>query len=563
MSSRTIYPWFFFYRISRLTLVVFLPTLFLILFLYRSSYRSGLLSQLEQEAQKDLDFIKITLSFHSLNSPSFCKSIGAIHNSHYILLRLNGTPACEGHQDLQKDVAISRVTRINNNFLLKKVIPLASLKDNMDRFDKTLFSRIVPFAILSYLIFIFLFYHLTKPLGMILSKVEKFKNDIPFNKSLALFYKRDEWGSIEEALNKADLKLEAQILEAKMENEKNTAILESINDAIIAIDKFESILFYNSKFNKNFIFSGEGKEIHKKIWHMFEDIVLSAFREVLKTGEPQKLKAMNFPLSHSPDHLFDIKITPLKSSDGMINGALGVFYDVTEFKRAEQMRVDFVANISHEIRTPLTSIKGFSQILQIQSGKVDSTLHPFLEKIVANTERMISLFNDLLHLSVIESRNEIKLDFFSLSEVIDEIMGNTIANFPHKDITFQNDIRFDQLIGDFRLIEQVLLNLCDNACKYAGNKVTIKISNFIKDDRIYLLIEDDGPGVAKEHLSRIFERFYRVDASRESLRGTGLGLSIVKQIISKHRGKIWAESEGENKGTKFIIELSYRSKEIL
>ena len=584
MSSRTAYPWFFFYRIARLTLVVFLPTLFLILFLYRSSYRSGLVSQMTVQVEEDLRLMKHTLLRANVNWEMWCRSLPPLNDVHYTLLRRDGTILCDSidkskegqklldlseveasHEskfasDLRKSQifgtqAVFSSMRLGEDLMIRKVIPVSSLRDNMDRFDRVPFLRIVPFAVISYLVFIFLFFKSTKPLGIILSKVEKFKDDIPFNKSLELLYERDEWGAIEEALNKADIKLQEQILEVQIENEKNTAILESINDDIIAVDRYESILFYNSKFKNNFMNSREGQEINKKIWHIFSDEVLAAFRSVLTTGAPQSLKAMNFPLSNNSNRIFDLTITPLKSSNGSTNGALGVFYDITEFKLSEQMRVDFVANVSHEIRTPLTSIKGFTQILQSQSTKVDSSLHPFLEKIVANTERMISLFNDLLNLSVIESRNYLRSEEFFLPDIVDGVQENIKASYSQKKIEFNQKIEVDYLQGDFRLIEQVILNLCDNACKYSGDHVTISISSYVKNSKIFLQIQDDGPGIGKEHLSRIFERFYRVDASRESLRGTGLGLSIVKQIVSKHKGKIWAESEGAGLGTTFIIEF--------
>lgn len=539
------------------------------------------------QIEEDLRLMKHTLLRANVDWEKWCQTLPPLRDVHYTLVRRDGTIVCdsidrtkegrklddlseieESHEikfasQLKKSSifgtqAVFASMRLGEDLMIRKVIPVSSLRDNMDRFDRVLFLRIVPFALVSYFVFIFLFYRSTKPLGIILSKVEKFKDDIPFNKSLELLYERDEWGAIEEALNKADIRLQKQILEVQLENEKNTAILESINDDIIAIDKYESILFYNSKFGYNFLTKREGQEINKKVWHIFDDEVLNAFRSVLKTGIPESLKAMNFPQSNNPGRIYDLTITPLTSSNGIINGVLGVFYDVTEFKLAEQMRVDFVANVSHEIRTPLTSIKGFTQILQSQATKVDISLHPFLEKIVANTERMISLFNDLLNLSVIESRNYLRLEDFSLPDVVDAVEGNILASYPSKKVTFQSDLKLEYLKGDFRLIEQVILNLCDNACKYSGDSVTITVSSFERNGSAVVEIKDNGPGIAKEHLSRIFERFYRVDASRESLRGTGLGLSIVKQIISKHNGKIWAESEGAGKGTTFVIELSLK-----
>jgi two-component system phosphate regulon sensor histidine kinase PhoR len=533
-------------------------------------------SQMSFQLDKDLQHIQHTLAKYDIDLLKWCSELPRSEDIRYSIVKKDGTIVCDsldpslvggkisdlslienqqGSVSLSKTQAVFANLFLDQDLILRKVIAITSLRDNLDRFDRVLFLRIVPFAILSYFVFIFLFYRATKPLGIILSKVEKFKDDIPFNKSLQLLYERDEWAAIEEALNKADQRLQSQVLESKLENEKNTAILESINDDIIAVDKFESILFYNSKFQNNFMTVRDGQEIEKKIWHIFSDDVLLAFRNVLTTGEPSSLKAINFPESLSPNRFFDLTITSLKSSNGTINGALGVFYDVTEFKLTEQMRVDFVANVSHEIRTPLTSIKGFTQILQTQSGKVDSALHPFLDKIIGNTERMISLFNDLLNLSVLESKNSLRFEEFSLPGIVEGVESNIVASYPDKTVSFQIDLTLDHLLGDFRLIEQVILNLCDNACKYAGNEVKISIECYAKDDHAYLKIKDDGPGIAKEHLSRIFERFYRVDASRESLRGTGLGLAIVKQIVTKHNGRIWAESEGLGTGTTFMIEL--------
>lgn len=535
------------------------------------------------QIEEDLRLIKHTLARTNMDWYKWCHSLPPLKDVHYTLARRDGTIICDsvdqraegqklpdlweveksfearfasnlGRSTFFNTQAVFASMRLGDNLMIRKVIPVSSLRDNMDRFDRVLFLRIVPFALGSYLLFIFLFYRSTKPLGVILSKVEKFKADIPFNKNLALLYERDEWRQIEEALNKADQKLQNQVLEVKSENEKSTAILEAINDDIIAIDKFETILFFNSKFQKNFVQKRHGQEIDPKIWHIFTGDVLTAFRSVLTTGLPQSLKRINFPDGLRPDRYYDLTITPLKSSNETTSGALGVFYDVTEFKRTEQMRVDFVANVSHEIRTPLTSIKGFTQILQSQSAKIDSSLHPFLDKIIFNTERMISLFNDLLNLSVIESKNTLRLEEFSLLQVLDGI--NSIgANYPDKKIEIVTKIEQEMFRGDPRLIEQVLINLTDNACKYAEEKVKVTISSYHKDGKSFIQIQDDGPGIGAEHLPRIFERFYRVDFSRESSRGTGLGLAIVKNIITKHRGRIWAESEGAGHGTTFIIEL--------
>jgi two-component system, OmpR family, phosphate regulon sensor histidine kinase PhoR len=459
------------------------------------------------------------------------------------------------HSDIFKSEAVFGSLMINDIFTLRKVIPITELKDGMQKLDEILFLRIFPFALLSYSIFLFFFHQATVPLGVILSKVEKFKVDLPFTKTLDLLYQKDKWAEVEEALDEAEQQLNVQIIQTKTENEKIKAILESINDNIIAIDLFETILFFNSNFEKNFKQSRPDHEIVPKLWHRFTDEnVIKSFRLVLQTGETVSIKGMSSVSAINPNRFYDLNITPLRDASGKINGALGVFYDMTEIKLTEQMRVDFVANVSHEIRTPLTSIKGYSQILNARKEGLDPEMGMFLEKIVTNAERMISLFNDLLNLSVIESKNLVKMEELDLAEMLESISENIATNYPHKRIKVDLELNVKTILGDQRLMEQVLSNLIDNACKYSGNEIKIKLAARNEKNKTLIMVSDNGPGISKEHIQRIFERFYRVDTSRETSRGTGLGLSIVKHIIAKHGGRIWAESDAQS-GTTFIVEL--------
>lgn len=422
--------------------------------------------------------------------------------------------------------------------------------------DDSVFLRILPLALIGQVIFIFLFYRTTRPLGTILSKVQKFRGDSPLDQDIRLLYQKDEWSKIETALNDADSKLQDQIIQSKVENEKTGAILESIYDAIVAIDPFETLLFSNTNFRKNFIADKESGII-PKLWHVFShEEILDTFRNVLGNGLPKTQKA----LAHK-NRYYDLTVTPLRGIDGKVIGALGVFHDVTDFKLTEQMRVDFVANVSHEIRTPLTSIKGYSQVLVANKSKFPEEFESFLTKIVANTERMIALFNDLLNLSVIESKELTSQEDVDLSSTMGVITPNIKTNYPEKKIQFVKDFEVPTVFGDPRLIEMVLTNLIDNACKYSGDEIQITVSSRESAGKTILTVKDNGPGIPKEHLARIFERFYRVDSSREAKRGTGLGLSIVKHIIMKHDGRIWAESEGPGKGTTFVVELP--SKQVL
>lgn len=422
--------------------------------------------------------------------------------------------------------------------------------------DRSVFLKVFPLALLGQVVFIGFFYRATRPLGTILSKLQKFRGDLPLDTTIRLLYEKDEWSKIETALNDADSKLTEQINQTKVENEKIGAILESIFDAIVAVDPFESLLFSNTNFRKNFVGNKEAGII-PKLWHVFEEPeVLETFRKVLLDGTPRSFKTIV-----RKNRYYDLTVTPLRGIDGKVIGALGVFHDITDFKLTEQMRVDFVANVSHEIRTPLTSIKGYSQVLMANKDRFPEEFGSFISKIITNTERMIALFNDLLNLSVIESKEISTQEDVDLASTFGIIIPNIKTNYPEKKIRFEKDFQTETVWGDPRMIEMVLTNLIDNACKYSGDEILITVASEELPEKTILRVKDNGPGIGKEHLSRIFERFYRVDSSREAKRGTGLGLSIVKHIIMKHGGRIWAESDGEGRGTTFVIELP--SKQVL
>src|SRR5690606_11103819 len=295
------------------------------------------------------------------------------------------------------------------------------------------------------------------------------------------------------------------------------------------------------KFKKN--------QITPKLWHVFDDpLILTKAKSVLSTGQATKLKEVKIA-----NRYYDFNFTPLQKDKFLRPGLLIVIHDVTDFKLTEQMRVDFVANVSHEIRTPITSIMGYSQLLKENEEKLEPDYRIFVDKILSNTERMMNLFKELLDLSVIESRPELKFKYIDLAALLNRVAEDIKTNYSHKEIQFVFDLEVDEVFVHERLFEQVCANLFDNACKYSSLDVTITASVKKLQNDIVITVADNGPGIPADHLKRIFERFYRVDPSRETKRGTGLGLSIVKHIINKHMGTIRAESQGQ--GTKFIITL--------
>jgi two-component system phosphate regulon sensor histidine kinase PhoR len=231
-----------------------------------------------------------------------------------------------------------------------------------------------------------------------------------------------------------------------------------------------------------------------------------------------------------------------------------IMHDISELKRIEKMKRDFVSNVSHELRTPLTAIKGFLETLE---DRADEKSRSFLEIIKRNTERLINIVNDLLLLSELEERGvKPMVEEVNLRELLDKLSKLFQKQLQEKSLYLKINIKDEAsvIMADPFQLEQLFINLVDNAIKYTEKGgVTIDISR--DDGNIKIEIEDTGIGIPEEHLPRIFERFYVVDKSRSRRSGgTGLGLSIVKHIVLLHNGSISVKSKPQQ-GTRFTIIL--------
>jgi two-component system phosphate regulon sensor histidine kinase PhoR len=232
-----------------------------------------------------------------------------------------------------------------------------------------------------------------------------------------------------------------------------------------------------------------------------------------------------------------------------------VFHDITEIKKLEKIKTDFVLNVSHELRTPLTSIKGF--IETIETAMLDDDTKHYIVIIKRNTDRLINIINDLLSLSEMEEKGlKLQMETVNLKDITEQALVVFEQQIQSKGVFVQLSIDPDlpPVQGDPFKLEQVFINLIDNALKYT-EKGGITIEMKSQGGKIVITLQDTGAGIPPEHLSRIFERFYVVDKSRsKKLGGTGLGLSIVKHIILLHNGTINAESSPGH-GTTFTITL--------
>lgn len=256
---------------------------------------------------------------------------------------------------------------------------------------------------------------------------------------------------------------------------------------------------------------------------------------------------------------------PVIGDHGRWLGVVVVMHDITELVRLEQIRKDFVANVSHELRTPITSIKGFSETLLDGAYKDEKMLLSFLEIIHKESNRLQMLIQDLLELSKIEQHGfTVNIMPMSLQEVLIRGAELTSPRLDEKNMSFNVDIARDvQVMGDANRIIQVVTNLITNAITYSPEDTVVTIRLRENDEYGILEIEDQGIGIEKNEIPRVFERFYRVDRARSrNSGGTGLGLAIVKHLVEAHNGRILVESE-VGKGTKMIVSIPKHSPEAL
>lgn len=252
---------------------------------------------------------------------------------------------------------------------------------------------------------------------------------------------------------------------------------------------------------------------------------------------------------------YDVHVSPIEL--GGAAHAIGVFYDVTQVERLERIRQEFLSNISHELRTPLTSIIAFVETLE--DGAIDDRENNrrFLSTIRRNAERMHGLISDILELSLIESGNvSIQTKPVQLHNLVNEVFLSLSSKAAERDIVLTNEVSEEaRAVADPVRLEQMLTNLIDNAIKFnrpAGN-VTVSASE--SSDKTAITVSDTGEGIMPEHLTRVFERFYRVDRGRtREVGGTGLGLAIVKHLSRLHGGEVSVESV-PGRGTAFTVEL--------
>ena len=370
----------------------------------------------------------------------------------------------------------------------------------------------------------------------------------------------DETTMLSTSINILARNLQEMVNSQEMQQNRLTTLIENMGSALLLIDHRGFVVLTNKTFRD--FFNLKESELKKVRYHevIHYQEVNKLVEEIFMTEERLR-KQILLPHKFDRKH-YEVYGAPIIGNNDEWKGIVVVFHDITELKKLEQMRKDFVANVSHELKTPITSIKGFSETLLDGAMNDPDALKSFLDIILMESDRLQSLIQDLLELSKIEKQGfELSLQEAEVAGLIEDVMPILEEKAKSKEISLQTsfDSRGLAVVDAYRL-KQVFINLISNAIVYTpkGGKVSISIDE--DPDKVFVKVQDNGMGISKEELPRIFERFYRVDKARSrNSGGTGLGLAIVKHIIEAHEGNVEVDSE-LNEGTTFTVTLHKRLK---
>uniref|UniRef100_C5D9W7 histidine kinase n=1 Tax=Geobacillus sp. (strain WCH70) TaxID=471223 RepID=C5D9W7_GEOSW len=365
-------------------------------------------------------------------------------------------------------------------------------------------------------------------------------------------YGYDEIGQLAMTFNNLTKKLQEAQATTEGERRKLESVLTHMTDGVIATDRRGRIILIN--------------DAALNILNVSRETVLSSsIIDVLGIGDQYTFETLleerdSLILDFSTDeglYILRASLSVIQKESGLINGLIVVLHDITEQEKIDRERREFVANVSHELRTPLTTMKSYLEALA-EGAWQDKAIAPrFIEVVQTETERMIRLVNDLLQLSKLDSKDyKLNKSWVNFSEYFHKVIDRFELT-KSENITFVRKIPKEAIFIeiDKDKITQVLDNIISNAIKYSpqGGKITFRVRELA--DEIIVSVSDEGVGIPKGDLAKVFERFYRVDKARSrKLGGTGLGLAIAKEVVIAHGGTIWAESK-EHKGTTIFFTL--------
>ena len=371
-------------------------------------------------------------------------------------------------------------------------------------------------------------------------------------------YSNDEIGDMSKALSNMSDQIQDKIDEIRRETLKLNTVISSMFEGLMVVDEKKRVILMNLSLRKLLLIDSNPEQ-KASIEVIRNPQIQDIIDRIIK--QKQALISEEIDISSPQEKILRINAVPIIRND-TLTGAVLVFHDITQIRKLERMRRDFMANVSHELRTPVTSIKGYSETLLEGALEDKDRAKGFINIIHQNSTRLEALINDLLDLAAIESNKmSISLIPLDIKPILKRCVGVFENSIKDKGLSLSIHIPDDipKILADEKRITQVLLNLLDNAVKYTNaGGITVGIS--LKNKLVQIDITDTGIGIPENDLPRIFERFYRVEKSRtRDLGGTGLGLSIVKHIVESHNGNVWVNSK-VSQGSTFTVTIPFISK---
>ncbi len=368
----------------------------------------------------------------------------------------------------------------------------------------------------------------------------------------------EEVSAIADALNSMAIQLKARIGTMNRQRGEVEAILSSMVEGVVVLDAASRVRSANAAAAR-LAGSSPSEATGRSLLDVFRSTELAAVAdEAAIKDEPVE---RSVTLYRDEPRIIQVHGSTLRSTTDPRPGTLLVLHDITQIKRLEDIRKDFVANVSHELKTPVTTIKGFVETLLDGTHHEPDQMHRFLEIVMQNANRLNAIIEDLLSLSRLEhSEGEIPRNRTDLRFIVRRVADACVRAAAEKEITVEHHSEgYCEAEVSASLIEQALVNLIDNAIKYGDHGTAVTITLRGEPKRVSIAVSDNGPGIVPTALPRIFERFYRVDRARSrAMGGTGLGLAIVKHIALAHGGTVEVDST-VGLGSTFTIVLPRRS----
>lgn len=435
---------------------------------------------------------------------------------------------------------------------VRVAVPLTSINEELKKIYAPIAIGAIVVALLSAVVAMWVARRLSRPLETIRVGAERFaQGDLTHRLAGG---GTQELDALAATMNQMAAELHQRINTAVRQRNEREAILASMVEGVLAVDAQQRVLSMNRSAAQLF-----GVDAENCLGRGLEESIRSPQlqRLVADVLLDRESMADEFALYSDEERYLHVQGAVLRDAEGSLIGALVVLYDVTQIKRLENMRRDFVANVSHELKTPITSIKGYVETLLDGALHKPEDVERFLRIVANQSERLNSIIDDLLALSRVEQkaeRAEIPLEdgeIFPVLKAAIEVSGTKAAK-----CGVQIELQCQEALRariNAQLLEQAVANLIDNACKHSPSGATIWVEGAAEGDEVVIRVRDQGCGIEEHHLPRLFERFYRVDKSRSrKLGGTGLGLAIVKHISQAHHGQVKVVS-APDRGSTFTI----------